>query len=52
VLRLDDATAPVVALGAVLQLLYTVTTPLKWLFPHEKATFDRTGKNIQIGEPL
>jgi hypothetical protein len=53
------------AIIAVLQLLYTETTPLSGFFLNRgpqrqvfvagvevKATFDRIGKDICIGEPL
>lgn len=37
---------------AVLQLLYTGSIALKWLFPQQKATFHIVSKGISIGEPL
>jgi hypothetical protein len=39
-------------LTAVLQLLYPENHIAKWLFPQEKATFDKACKGTRIGEPL
>jgi hypothetical protein len=37
---------------AVLQLLYTETAAVEWLFPQEKATLHSLTRAIPIGEPL
>jgi hypothetical protein len=37
---------------AVLQLQYTETTPVEWLFPQEKATFKSLTKGTVILIPL
>jgi hypothetical protein len=44
--------APLPIGRAVLQLLYTGSTPLQWLFPQEKAISNEVGQSISIGEPL